>query len=111
MNDMNPVHILTINSGSSSIKFSLYRMSQTQDLFLSGSIERIGLKASLFTVHDSEGNAVTSKHFDLPDHEAALKRLFSWLEENAPDNQLTAVGHRIVHGVQQGEGNPGGPLL
>jgi acetate kinase len=95
---MECAHILTINSGSSSIKFSLYQMGEAERLVFGGKIERIGLSPSLFHVKDAEGKTLIDRQSDLPDQEASLKLLFGWLENGAPMKDLDAVGHRIVHG-------------
>jgi acetate kinase len=92
------MRILTINSGSSSIKLSLYEMGPAERLLVSGNLERIGLRAGLFQVSDTHGKTIIDEHTDLPDHEAALKRLFDWLEQHEPGKNLDAVGHRVVHG-------------
>ncbi len=92
------MRILTINSGSSSIKMALYEMGEGERLALSGSMERIGLSAGIFRIKDSDGSVLVDKHPDLPDHEVALKILFEWLGSHEPDKSLDAVGHRVVHG-------------
>jgi acetate kinase len=92
------MRILTINSGSSSVKFGLYDMGESEKQVMSGSMERIGLRAGLFRVDDSHGSSLIDEHTDLPDHEAALKRLFDWLQNDAIGQSLDAVGHRVVHG-------------
>jgi acetate kinase len=90
--------ILTINSGSSSVKVGLYEMGQAERPVLSGSLERIGLRAGLFRIEDSDHKPLVDEHPDLPDHQAALQRLFGWLERYEPGQSLDAVGHRVVHG-------------
>lgn len=92
------MRILTINSGSSSVKLALYEMGVQETPVLSGSIERIGLRASLFRINASDDKPLVDEQADLPDHEAALKRLFEWLENHQPGRSLGAVGHRVVHG-------------
>ena len=62
------MRILTINSGSSSVKVSLYEMGETEGLMLSGSMERIGLRAGLFRIKDSSDKPLIDEHADLPDH-------------------------------------------
>ena len=98
---MQRANILTINSGSSSIKFSLYRMGKVESLVFGGKIERIGLSPSLFHVKDVEGKTLIDQQSELPDPEASLKLLFGWLEQSASMTDLDAVGHRIVHGGTQ----------
>ncbi len=91
-------HILTINSGSSSIKCSLYDIDHEETLILSGELQRIGLAGSRFLIRDAGGQTLVEEHGDLPDHDAALKTLLDWLGGRYPDRALHAVGHRIVHG-------------
>jgi acetate kinase len=95
---MEHANILTINSGSSSIKFSLYQMGKAERLMFGGKMERIGLSPSLFHAKDVAGKTLIDQQSDLPDQEASLKLLFGWLEQNASMKDLDAVGHRIVHG-------------
>jgi acetate kinase len=92
------MRILTINSGSSSVKFGLFEIGQAEKLVLTGSLERIGLRAGLFQVNDAHGKTTLDEHTNLPDHEAAIKRLLKWLEKREPVKNLDAIGHRVVHG-------------
>jgi acetate kinase len=91
-------HILTINSGSSSIKFSLYVLGQTERLALKGELGRIGVSQGFFQAEDHQGRQLTAQESDLPNHEAALKTLFDWLQGHEVGKDLHAVGHRLVHG-------------
>ncbi len=92
------MRILTINSGSSSLKSALYEMGQAETLVVSGAMERIGLRAGHFVMRDAAGKTLVSDDAELPDHDAALKTLLKWLEGAYPDQKLSAVGHRVVHG-------------
>ncbi|QBB71163.1 acetate/propionate family kinase [Pseudolysobacter antarcticus] len=90
--------ILTINGGSSSIKFALFDAESAPRQILSGAIERIGLSDATFRVKhanpaDSFCRGVTAR-----DHTAAVDMLMDWIEQDAPCGVLTAVGHRVVHG-------------
>jgi len=86
--------VLTINSGSSSVKFSVYLFPGEQ-LEISGSLARIGQSAGSFRVHDASGQSLRDESPGIPDHAAAFRLLFEFLERRAkPD----AIGHRIVHG-------------
>jgi acetate kinase len=91
-------HILTINSGSSSIKFSLYVLGETERLALTGELGRIGVSQGFFQAQDHEGQQLTTQELDLPDHETAFKTLFAWLQDHEVGKDLQAVGHRLVHG-------------
>lgn len=90
--------ILTINSGSSSIKFSLCKAGPEPSLVLSGRLERIGLPEGRFSATDAEGAPLVSKDLPMPEHEAALKELFDWLGRRVEARGMGAVGHRVVHG-------------
>ena len=98
MNTTDLRHILTINSGSSSIKCSLYHIGSEETLALSGDIQRIGLPGSRFQIRDAAGRTLVEDCRDLADHDAALKTLLDWLQNSFPDQVLHAVGHRLVHG-------------
>jgi acetate kinase len=98
MSEKQTLRILVINSGSSSVKFAVYQMGQTEKLTLSGHLERIGLKAGSFEIQDSSGVSLLEQHINIPDHNAALKQLFDWLENDLRGQKLDAVGHRVVHG-------------
>ncbi|NOZ69751.1 MAG: acetate/propionate family kinase [Deferribacteres bacterium] len=91
-------HILTVNSGSSSIKFSVYRMGDSEDLSLSGEISGIGRDSSLFHARDSGGSTLMQTGLAAGNHGAALEYLFDWLKDHAYDRGLDAAGHRVVHG-------------
>jgi acetate kinase len=96
-----PLRIMTINSGSSSIKFSLYHIALAEALMLSGRIERIGIRPSLFHAKKADGGTLVEQQLDLPDHDAALKVLFDWLQKDARGQNFDVVGHRVVHGGKQ----------
>jgi acetate kinase len=98
MTEQNPARILTINSGSSSLKFALYVLEPTEQLILHGSAQRIGLSTGLFQVLDAEGECLIEQHESLRDHDAALHRLIEWLGHYDPDHSVSGVGHRVVHG-------------
>ncbi len=87
--------ILTINGGSSSIKFALFEADQRLRRTLDGSIERIGLPDAAFAVKGSES---FSRKLAVPNHTAAVNVLMDWMEKRSGPDALTAVGHRVVHG-------------
>jgi len=92
------IRTLTLNSGSSSLKFSLFHMGAGEKLELSGSLDRIGLKGSRFHARDGQGETLKDQHQDLPDHNTALQLLFAWLNDHTQGEHIDAVGHRVVHG-------------
>jgi acetate kinase len=90
--------ILTINGGSSSIKFALFYADNTLRRNLTGSIERIGLPDATFEVKGMTNADSFTRLVTAPNHTAAVGLLMDWIEERFQRGELTAVGHRVVHG-------------
>ncbi|MHB8629870.1 MAG: acetate/propionate family kinase [Aggregatilineales bacterium] len=90
--------VLTINGGSSSIKFALFQVGPSWRRVLEGTIERIGLPDAAFVVKGSTKADSFSRSVAAPDHTAAVNVLMDWIEEHFEQDALTAVGHRVVHG-------------
>jgi acetate kinase len=97
MKPANP-RILTINGGSSSIKFALFEAGDSLRRVLEGSIERIGLPEATLRVKGLNPADNFSKPLAAPDHTAAVGALMDWIEQRLGRVALTAVGHRVVHG-------------
>ena len=91
-------NILTINSGSSSMKFALYALGKTERLVLKGELGRIGVSRGFLEVKDHDNRELTDQKLNLPDHETALKTFFGWMNGHEEGKDLHAVGHRLVHG-------------
>jgi acetate kinase len=98
MSDAQARRLLTINTGSSSLKAGLYVMGPPETLDLAAEIDRIGLGGGRFRLRDGRGGSLLDREADRPDHAAALGALFAWLSDQGLDRDLVAVGHRIVHG-------------
>lgn len=90
--------ILTINAGSSSVKFALFRLSPSLQLTLSGKIERIGLPGTELTVTELDSHQTERATIQASDHAACVVPLLEVLERNHGMSALRAVGHRVVHG-------------
>lgn len=90
--------LLTVNTGSSSLRIALYRVDRVPTLALSGQVERIGHPTSRVQVADADGSALLERQDTLPDLDAALRLLLSWLHRERPGLAPQAAGHRIVHG-------------
>lgn len=90
--------ILTINGGSSSIKFALFEAGESPRRILAGGIERIGLPDASFRVKGLNQADNFSRPVTAPNHMAAVGALMDWIEERGEVDGLTAVGHRVVHG-------------
>ena len=91
-------HILTINGGSSSIKFALFEAGDSLRRILEGGIERIGLPEATLRVKGLEQKDNFSRSVSAPEHTVAVGALMDWIEERGGRESLTAVGHRVVHG-------------
>ena len=94
--------ILTLNAGSSSLKFSLWHSATGTDLreLLRGEVEKIGI-APYLSAREPGGGVVIDSGFGEAGakltHEDLLRKLFAWLAQQGRD-KLGAIGHRIVHG-------------
>lgn len=90
---------IAINTGSSSLKWQLYTMPE-ETVVAKGIVERIGLNDSIFTIKYGEDQKF-EKIEDIHDHEVAVKMLLDHLIELkiiASYDEITGVGHRVVHG-------------
>jgi acetate kinase len=102
---MKPVHstILTINGGSSSIKFALYAAAKPLKRLLYGTIDRIGLRGTNLTFQNAAGKPSASRPLAAGDHKSAANALLEWLEKQNDFAAVKAVGHRVVHGMKHTE--------
>jgi len=98
-----PFSVLTINGGSSSIRFALYDQRAPPQRLLDGKVDRIGLSGTNLTVRDSTGKPQDSRTIDLADHRSAVSFLLDWLETQPVFASVKAVGHRVVHGMTHSE--------
>ena len=98
MGSQHPIRILTINGGSSSIKFALFEAEDSLQRTVEGKIERIGLPEAPFVVKGLRQADNFSRQVNAPGHAAAVERLMDWIEERFEQGELSAVGHRVVHG-------------
>jgi acetate kinase len=90
--------ILTVNGGSSSIKFALFEAGDSLLRILEGGIERIGLPQATFVVKGSDNAEFFNRSVTAANHTEAVGLLMDWLEERIQRGELAAVGHRVVHG-------------
>jgi acetate kinase len=97
---MKPAHpcILTINGGSSSIKFAVFEVGDSLRRMLQGGIERIGLPQAIWRMKGVNQADNVSRPVTAPDHAVAVGALMDWIEERRGRDALIAVGHRVVHG-------------
>ncbi|MEO8373562.1 MAG: acetate/propionate family kinase [Candidatus Solibacter sp.] len=90
--------VLAINAGSSSVKFAQYGTGETQQRLLHGKVDRIGLAGSTLTFEDALRKEQGSIRLEAADHRGALGALMQLLEDRF-GSTLSAVGHRVVHGM------------
>ena len=102
MKSPNP-SILTINGGSSSIKFALYQIDKPLKQGLYGKVDRIGLTGTTLTFNDLTQNQQGSNAIKAFDHQSAANVLVDWLEERIGFTSIKAIGHRVVYGMKSTE--------
>jgi acetate kinase len=93
--------IVTINSGSSSVKFALFPAEgelSRKTVLCEGQIDGIGGEAC-FSATDTAGHQIANERLrETATHEDALGLLFRWLNSHFTDHRLAAAGHRVPHG-------------
>lgn len=85
--------ILTLNAGSSSIKFALYRSAEDPDLQMVGQVENLGLAARLLIRGEPDATDLGAA-----DHAGAVRAILEAVAPVLNGAEVTGVGHRIVHG-------------
>jgi len=90
--------ILVLNSGSSSIKFSVFQATASkQTMLFDGAVDGVGTDKGSFHVKDAVGKTIVDEHPRLPDREAAF-RLIAEALRKPPFPAPGAIGHRVVAG-------------
>ncbi len=92
--------ILTINSGSSTIKFALFDMQEQPERKVYGIIERIGLSDTTLTYHDLIADKKGSESIS---ESSATHFLIDWLDGYMDVSSISGIGHRVVHGMKHTE--------
>ena len=92
--------VMTVNGGSSSIRFAIYEAGEMPRLLLDGKIDRIGLSGTTLTVNDPAGKPRGPSRLPTADHRTAVAFLLDWLESQPVFASVKAVGHRVVHGMR-----------
>ena len=90
--------ILTINGGSSSIRFALFETGAAWARIAQGKVERIGLPESRLLVKSAQAQEQASSDVAAADHAAAASVITDWLETHFGRQAPAAIGHRVVHG-------------
>lgn len=93
--------IVSLNSGSSSIKFALFTLGQDGPHHAAaGKLDGIGTAPHLIA-RSADGDVLIDRSWQngaSRTHEALLHDLFAWAGAHLPDHEIVAVGHRVVHG-------------
>lgn len=91
--------VLTINGGSSSIKFAVFGIGNPLRRTVHGKIDRIGLSGTALAFADAVENQPNPLSLPKGDHKSATVFLVDWLEKQIGFDSIRAVGHRVVHGM------------
>ncbi|MEO7710566.1 MAG: acetate/propionate family kinase [Caldimonas sp.] len=110
------MNVLTLNAGSSSIKFALYRQEPALRILLRGEVDRIGRADAAIEVEVSDAAAcdgqVRAPHLVLGGgFDTAAAALLAWLETQPAFGRVAGAGHRVVHGMQHSEPESVGDAL
>src|SRR5450755_3508413 len=106
-------NVLTLNGGSSSIRFAVYDAGDVSSKLFDGKLARIGVSGTVLNV-DETWHGV--RHRDTVEVDAAHQRapvafLMDWFESHPLFASLGAVGHRVVHGMNHSTPEPVTPEL
>jgi acetate kinase len=107
----NPGALLTINGGSSSIRFAVYDAGVALRRRLDGRIDRIGASGTTLLVKESLDTPRVTRRLATDDHRTAVGFLLDWLETQPVFASVQAVGHRVVHGMRHSEAERVTPKL
>lgn len=90
-------NVLTINAGSSSIRFALFEVSLPPVRLLQGNLEQIGSDDASLSVDLGDGSPPKRVKVDIKG--SAIGYLMDWLESQPQFKSIDGVGHRVVHGM------------
>jgi acetate kinase len=93
--------VLAINGGSSSIKFALYAVDEALTRMLHGKVDRIGLTGTQLTFTGPAESGQNTSSIAAPDYKSATTFLVDWLAAQGRFASVSAVGHRVVHGMER----------
>ncbi|HBT83855.1 MAG: propionate kinase [Desulfuromonadales bacterium GWD2_61_12] len=96
--------ILALNCGSSSVKYQLFDWKR-KEVIAKGMVERVTIGDS-FIIHEVPGRETYREEYECPDHQVAIHLIIKTLSSKshgvvADMNQISAVGHRVVHGGEK----------
>jgi len=96
--------VLVINCGSSSLKYQVIDM-ENENVLAKGLVERIGIPGSVLK-HEATGKEKVTIEDEMQDHKIALEHVIKAILNPAHGaikdiSEITAVGHRVVHGGEK----------
>lgn len=94
-----PQAILTLNAGSSSLKFALFKVKAHQRLepLLTGQVEGIPDNPHFIAI-DQAAQTLGNESWPDRDFDRILHNLLGWIETHLGASRLIGIGHRVVHG-------------
>lgn len=93
--------VLTLNSGSSSLKIALFRVGEEVTETMSGEVTGIGAPEAHITAATADGEALWEQRICCANHPVALEAFFKEMAAHVDLGAVAAVGHRLVHGGPQ----------
>src|SRR5579862_5591261 len=94
-------HVMTLNAGSSSIKFALFTADHSEPEALAMGIVDMHGEARHLRVRGPDGEVTHQEDWTRAGtefHEEALRRVLAWRRAAFPNADVIAAGHRVVHG-------------
>lgn len=91
-------HILTINGGSSSIKFALFEKNDAFPVIFRGAIENIGKPNGVFWATYTDGTGDFKKNIKSPDISSSVQIFCDWIRTQIHGDTIVSVGYRVIHG-------------
>jgi acetate kinase len=93
--------VLTINTGSSSLKAAVFRIGDREERLIDAEARQIGLESGRITISDGSGQKLLDRKEPLGDHRVALEQVLVCLRDKGWIDSVSVVGHRVVHGGQR----------
>src|SRR5205809_561667 len=90
--------ILAINSGSSSLRFALFKVGESLPPILIGKFDRIGFPDAKLSVTDFRVKKSDERRIDVSNQVACVPLLVELLEKKTGVDSVSSIGHRVVHG-------------
>lgn len=92
--------ILTINAGSSSIKFALFTIQNMPESVMKGEFRQVFSDSPVFTYTDLVTGIEKTSSIEVSGQIAVIAYFIKWLEKQVFFDAIQAIGHRVVHGIE-----------